>query len=214
MLEGKWVYLGLMAVMFLLPTQAKLFDCDAEYCNYNGTTELWSCYYTGCDEQPDWIKNITFENITEYNITQCDLALIDERQDIFIERIEKRWNLTEELKNKQEALDNCQRELSLLIQERELNKQFYINKTDLLQCQMQRDAALGKEPVINWSYVIGALVVGGIVGYFVRDYKSEYPSSDTQLTPGKTTHRPEAVDTAILKRELEAKTKENEERED
>ncbi len=139
-MESKWICLGLFLALFLVPTQAKLFDCDAEYCNYNGTTELWNCHYVDCEKQPDWVKNITFENTTRYNITQCNLSLIDERQDILIERLDARLNCTYKLTEKKDSLDNCQRELALLIQEANLNKQFYVNKTELFQCQMQSHA--------------------------------------------------------------------------
>jgi hypothetical protein len=208
MLESKWVCLGLLVVLFFVPAQSKLFDCEAEYCNYNGTTELWNCHYVDCEQMPDWIKNYTFENVTRYNITDCDMSVIDAHQDIFINRLDARWNFTQDLKDKVDSLDNCHREIALLIKEQSLNKQFYVNKTDLLQCQMQRDVALNKEPEANWSYVILALVGGGAAVYFFKDYKSTYQSDDTQPSPGKTTHSPSAVDAAIDRENLKAARKE------
>lgn len=102
----------IIIIIALAASGYALFDCETETCTLNETDSKWSCEYIRCLEKPEFIENITVENITHYNVTDCNVEDLYPYWDSYIDRIDKRFNYSNKLKDKEISLDQCQNELS------------------------------------------------------------------------------------------------------
>lgn len=108
--------LTVIAVLMLVPlVQAELmFDCEQEYCNYNGTTDKWNCYYEFCPEKPDWIKNVTNLTTQIINVTDCQYEDFAEIFNKYSKRIDGQINDTLKLELTYQELYECETRTSKL----------------------------------------------------------------------------------------------------
>lgn len=174
---------------------ATLFSCDNEFCTFNGTTNKWYCHYEGCPNQPEWVQNITQINTSVVNVTNCSIEDLYEYWDYYIARIDKRFNYTEEISERDASLNTCMNELDFCnskqaVQENCINQVVFDNIKEQLD---QKTKELDDEQGGSWYKFLGGLVIGVGAMYFLNQ-RSQPKKSDVEPTQGEHAFRPSAID--------------------
>lgn len=195
-----------------------LFDCDAEYCNYNGTSDQWDCYFMQCPEKPDFIQNDTIIQIINVTVSNCSeqqiLDAMYDTMDNFIWRIDSRFNSTIENNALRDSKGQCIADLAectersnYLTESLSLN---FVNRSSYQYCSMLLNESMIQVTRLStlrwWTGLIGALI--GIAGFhFITKFKPQLKKTDVEPSQGEGVFNVQGIEKdaqiASIKNEME-----------